>query len=199
MTAGLAGVLSEYVWARALWAFWGEYWPDGYVAMAHQIFNWLAGTSTFAETRAFISSDRNGCNFLPPLLIALLHGLGFRYITAYATLSLVFSFGTLVVLFIALRPLRRLTNTQCAFLILVTGLNLVVVRGFIRPLTDAGGMFFTVVFVAALRTACEAVGGPLPPCGSRSLPRTLEFSPALPCFPCSWYRSRLCVAAGSFR
>ena len=69
LTAGLAIVLSEYTWEHALWDFWGEYWPDGYISMAQRISSWLSGTSTLVGTLDFISKARNGCNFLPSLLM----------------------------------------------------------------------------------------------------------------------------------
>jgi len=156
VVTSLAALLSEYVWERALWGFWGEYWPDGYISMAHQIFRSISGEATLREALDFVSRERNGCNVLTSLLIALLHGLGFRYISAYATLSLGFSAGTLAILAIALRKWWHLTHTQSGLLILVAGLHMVVVRGFFRPQTDAGGMFFAALFVAAFTSSVRS-------------------------------------------
>jgi hypothetical protein len=156
VVTGLAALLSEYVWEQALWGFWGEYWPDGYISMAHQIFRSLSGEGTLGEALDFVARERNGCNFLTSLLIALLHGLGLRYISAYATVSLGFSAATLAILATAARKWWALTPMQSSLLILVTGLHLLVVRGFFRPQTDAGGMFFAAMFVAAFTSAVRS-------------------------------------------
>src|SRR5262249_8117465 len=97
----------------------------------------------------FLSEQRNGCNFLIPLLIALLHSLGLPYIWGYTLLSVAFSVGTILVSAASLKKHWKLESDQVAFFIVLTGVNMDVVRGFARTLTDAGGMFFTTLFVAA--------------------------------------------------
>lgn len=149
LIVGIAIVLSEYIWEQHLWAFWGHYWPDGYVSMAYGMNNWLSGQMTLSETLKFLSRAWNGCNFLIPLLIALLHGLGLPYIWGYTLLSVAFSVGTILVSTASLRKHWGLERDQLAFFVVLAGVNLVVIRGFARTLTDAGGMFFTTLFIAA--------------------------------------------------
>jgi hypothetical protein len=149
VTAGAALVLSEYSWERALWVFWGEYWPDGYVFMARGIQEQWSGLSSAGDVLRFLEGQRSGCNFVIPILLAGLNSTGLSYIFSYTLLSLAFSIGTILLVTAWISRNWRLQETQAAFLVVLVGLNVVVIRGFARPVTDAGGMFFTALFVTA--------------------------------------------------
>lgn len=158
LTAGIAMILSEYLWERQLWFFWGHYWPDRYVFMAYEMSKWVSGQATLSETLEFLSSAWNGCNFLVPFLIALLYGLGMPYIWGYTLLSVAFSVGTILISAASLRKHWELESDQVAFFIVLTCVNIVIIRGFARTQTDAGGMFFTTLFVAAFLSYVRETG-----------------------------------------
>ena len=149
LTSGVAFILSEYTWERDLWIFWGHYWPDGYVYVARGIFERLAQRAPFSELSAFLTQHRTGCHFLVPFIIALLHSFGLSYIVGYTLSSAAFSIGTLLLVAASVKKHWRLENEHLCFLIVLTGLHLAIIRGFVRPQSDAGGMFFTVLFVTA--------------------------------------------------
>lgn len=159
VTAGAALVLSEYSWERAIWVFWGEYWPDGYVFMARGIQEQWSGLSTAGDVLRFLAGQRSGCNFVIPMLLAGLNGIGLPYIFSYTLLSFSFSIGTILLMTAWASTNWRLQESQAAFLIVLIGLNVIVIRGFARPVTDAGGMFFTALFVTAFTATLRQDNG----------------------------------------
>jgi len=140
--------LSIYAWESRLWGFWGEYWPDAYVGMARAFRLWLDGTISWETLNAFLSNHRNGQCWLVPFLIAGISKLGLDYQGSFFILNVAFMCGGILLLVFWAQKLEVFRKNLGSPL-LIAGLccQLVIIRSAGSLLTDAGGMFFTVLFV----------------------------------------------------
>lgn len=159
----MAWVLSEICWQARLDQYWNFFWPDGYVAFAHQIRSWMAGDTDWAQLREFMSHFRNGSSWFAPLFVAVLARFGSSYLWAFTVFDLV-AFSALLLawvgLFRALHPGARAVD-QVLVALVVAFHSLHLLTG-TTPMTDIGASALSAVFFFFFNRLVEGGGRPWP-------------------------------------
>ena len=155
---GIVAVLSLYCWESRMWGWWGAHWPDGYVRIAHRFNLWFMGELTGTDVKTLLGSHRMGQVWIVPFLVALMSTLKLTYLESYMTLSLLFTLGGVGLLGI---HANRMALTQqkhwgTPVFLGILMLHVCVIQAAFSPMTDAGGLFFTILFIISYSRVLEA-------------------------------------------
>jgi len=128
-------------------AFFGNYWPDEYMAMSQTWRQLFVGEIAFPVFRDDISSWRNGQALFFPASLGVLQALGLAPSDAYMSLVALLVAATLMVFLHAAHRYGHSSKVSQASVLLIAMSNPMLLRSAGSLQTDIGGIFFALLSV----------------------------------------------------
>jgi hypothetical protein len=127
-----------------------DFWPDEYVPMSQQFFDFFRRESSRAELVAGLRRWRNGQVFLVPVLVGAVRLSGASAAAAYQFVVCAFTFGSLLVFLLVCRELWRQTAVEALAIDAALLSSPFFVRAAGSLQTDIGGVFFAILSIVLL-------------------------------------------------
>jgi hypothetical protein len=151
LALGVAALItSTLLWERDYSRHFGHWDADDYGLYGAMLARWLVHADAREVARQWIATYHHAQHPLGPALLAVPQALGLPVHLAYLELSSLCSFLALILLFGILRRQLGLSYAASALMVGVYGCDLVFLRAFARPVTDALGHLLTMVMLALL-------------------------------------------------
>jgi hypothetical protein len=139
-----------------VFAFFANYWPDGYMRMSQPWVQYLAGERDFTALKEALAQSRNGQVILFPGLIGLLQHSGVSPAYSYYAIVAFFTVASLSILVLAAERFGYRSETAILGVVALGATNPMLLRSSASLQTDIGGLFFSLLSVYLLLEAIEA-------------------------------------------